>query len=406
MAIDASIPLQIRPIEDPISQYSKLAQLQNMQTQGKLADAQLQGQQRAVERQNKLSQLLSGQYATPDAREQALLQGGFADESLKLGKDRRENVKLDADTGAKKQETGIKANEAIGQTLGALMRIPGVGPQQIAASMQQLVDAGVLPAELAQKIVAGVPQDPAQIPAFLQMGRDRVMSAKEQRSYTDVDANTTANNQTSRANNAASIGIQRDRLNFDKEKDKRDGSAGGKAPAGYRFKPDGSLEAIPGGPAAGKSATATEGERKAATLLKRLEGSQAQLNAALKENPDAAKPGVIASGMRSVGAEALANTTAVGSERQRIEAAQLDMLDAALTLGTGAAYTREQLEGYRKSYFPQIGDTEANVKDKKARLKNVIDAAKIAAGRAGPQGGSGGATGGWDGGDDPLGLRK
>mgnify|MGYP000577767161 CR=1 FL=1 len=39
-----------------------------------------------------------------------------------------------------------------------------------------------------------------------------------------------------------------------------------------------SLEAIPGGPA-GKE-NATEGERKAATLLKRLEGSEAQLEAA------------------------------------------------------------------------------------------------------------------------------
>jgi hypothetical protein len=62
----------------------------------------------------------------------------------------------------------------------------------------------------------------------------------------------------------------------------------------------------------------------------------------------------------------------------------MDMLDAALTLGTGAAYTKEQLEGYRKSYFPQIGDTKDNVRDKKDRLANVIKAAKIAAGRAAP----------------------
>lgn len=177
---------------------------------------------------------------------------------------------------------------------------------------------------------------------------------------------------------------------------------GGKAPTGYRWTADGSLEPIPGGPA-GKTANATEGERKAATLLARLEGSQQQLNAALKENPDAAKPGVVASGLRSMGAEALANTVAVGPERQRVESAQLDMLDAALTLGTGAAYTREQLEGYRRSYFPQIGDSEGQIRDKKVRLQNVINAAKIAAGRAAspvtPQ--TGGATSGWDGGLPP-----
>jgi hypothetical protein len=68
-----------------------------------------------------------------------------------------------------------------------------------------------------------------------------------------------------------------------------------------------------------------------------------------------------------------------------VESAQLDILDAALTLGPGAAYTREQLEGYRRSYFPQIGDSPAAIRDKAARLQNVIEAAKIAAGRAAPQ---------------------
>lgn len=129
-----------------------------------------------------------------------------------------------------------------------------------------------------------------------------------------------------------------------------------------------------------KQDKSTEGERKAATLLLRLGGSQQQLESALKQEPSAAKPGIVASGLRGIGMEALANTVAVGPQRQQIEAAQLDILDAALTLGTGAAYTKEQLEGYRKSYFPQIGDKPATIADKKARLDNVIQAAKIAAG--------------------------
>jgi hypothetical protein len=165
----------------------------------------------------------------------------------------------------------------------------------------------------------------------------------------------------------------------------------GKAPAGYRFKGDGSLEAIPGGPASSKTENATEGERKAATLLQRLEGSQRQLDTALAAAPGAAKPELLSSAVRGAkllpGSEPLANTL-TSEKRQQVEAAQLDMLDAALTLGTGAAYTKEQLEGYRKSYFPQIGDDKATVADKKARLQNVIQAAKIAAGRAAPKGGS------------------
>jgi hypothetical protein len=186
----------------------------------------------------------------------------------------------------------------------------------------------------------------------------------------------------------------------------REANTAGKAPAGYRVSADGrGLEFIPGGPAdparTGEKAP-SEGERKAAILLMRLEGSQKQMNDALKDEPGAAKPELIPSMMRGlpfVGgarAEAPANVM-TGEVRQRVESAQLDMLDAALTLGTGAAYTKEQLEGYRKSYFPQIGDGPKQVADKKDRLDNVIRAARVAAGRAAPQGASNtGNTGGWE----------
>ena len=132
--------------------------------------------------------------------------------------------------------------------------------------------------------------------------------------------------------------------------------------------------------ATGKEGGATEGERKAATLLQRLQFSESQLTEALVNNPNAAKPGVFASAVAMLSTP-LANSL-TPEARQRVQSAQLDILDAALTLGTGAAYTREQLEGYRDAYFPQIGDKPNQIKDKQARLNNVISAAKIAAGKA------------------------
>ncbi len=140
---------------------------------------------------------------------------------------------------------------------------------------------------------------------------------------------------------------------------------------------------MPKGAGAG-AGNATEGERKAATLLQRMQGSEAQLEAALKLDKTAAKPGLVSSGLRSLGMDTVANTV-TPENRQKVEAAQLDILDAALTLGTGAAYTKEQLEGYRKSYFPQLGDKPETVRDKQERLNNVLGAARIAAGRAGGQ---------------------
>ena len=126
-------------------------------------------------------------------------------------------------------------------------------------------------------------------------------------------------------------------------------------------------------------ASLSEGERKAATLLQRLQFSQQQLNNVLKANPDAAKPEYLPTFIEGI-SETGANL--IRSEpRQQIETAQMDLLDAALTLGTGASYTKEQLKGYSSSYFPKIGDSPNTIKDKEARLANIVEAAKIAAGR-------------------------
>lgn len=179
----------------------------------------------------------------------------------------------------------------------------------------------------------------------------------------------------------AQLAIERARLDLDRKK----ASQGEKPPSGYRQNADGSLEFIPGGPAdpatGQRNAVPTEGERKAGTLLQRLEFSQQQLADAVTEAPGAAKPELDAEFLRKIGGDTTANLATSGN-RQRVEAAQLDLLDAALTLGTGAAYTKEQLKGYARSYFPQIGDDEKTVKDKQDRLQNVIEAARIAAGRA------------------------
>jgi len=126
-------------------------------------------------------------------------------------------------------------------------------------------------------------------------------------------------------------------------------------------------------------ASMSEGERKASTLLKRLQFSQQQLKNVLETNPEAAKPEYLPTFLEGI-SETGANL--IRSEpRQQIETAQEDLLDAALTLGTGASYTKEQLKGYSSSYFPKIGDSPKTIRDKEARLANIVEAAKIAAGR-------------------------
>jgi hypothetical protein len=132
------------------------------------------------------------------------------------------------------------------------------------------------------------------------------------------------------------------------------------------------------------NANATEGERTAGILANRLDFAQSQINDILKATPEAQSPGALPTMLEGAGMDYLARVSNP-AERQIIEAAQDDMLDAALTLGTGAAYTAEQLKGYRRSYFPQLGDDQKTIEAKASRLKNLLDAAYTKAGRGAPE---------------------
>jgi hypothetical protein len=129
----------------------------------------------------------------------------------------------------------------------------------------------------------------------------------------------------------------------------------------------------------------SEGERKSAVLASRLNFSVGQMNEAIGADPKAAMPSTTAEIARFVSRTDFLPNKLTTEKRQIVEAAQLDILDAALTLGTGAAYTREQLESYRRAYFPQLEDKPAQIKTKQERLNNLLKSAEVASGRAAGQ---------------------
>jgi hypothetical protein len=163
----------------------------------------------------------------------------------------------------------------------------------------------------------------------------------------------------------------------------------GAPPSGFMWTPEGNLTYIPGGPADPAVASAnryhvpTEDERRSAGLAVRMENALAVMNKVGDANKDSLKPSVgaaVAGSIPMLG-ETLRNVVNT-TDRQRIESAQRDALDAALTLATGAAYTKEQLNGLLRSYFPQIGDSDTTIAEKQARFQSVIETARIRAGRA------------------------
>lgn len=130
-------------------------------------------------------------------------------------------------------------------------------------------------------------------------------------------------------------------------------------------------------------ADTTESEKTAGFLATRVAGGLKELQRITSQNKDAAKPTFGVEAVRSIFGDTAANYL-TDADRQQVVAAQRDILDAALTLGTGAAYTAEQLEGYRQAYFPQLGDDDATIKGKQQRLQQLLESAKVKAGRSAP----------------------
>jgi len=128
----------------------------------------------------------------------------------------------------------------------------------------------------------------------------------------------------------------------------------------------------------------SESERTAGFLTNRVVNSLNQLQRVVGANPTAASPNFGAEAIKFLTGSDYLKNLANPDTRQQVEAAQLEILDAALTLGTGAAYTKEQLENYRKSYFPELGNKPATIKDKQERLQSLLNSAMIKAGRAAP----------------------
>lgn len=219
MPIDTSMysTLKAPEIESPVNALSKIAMLRHYQNENALVDMTMQDKQRAINDQNALTSAIRSNLG-PDGTinhtgvVNALAQGGsghliqtYQQQLLgnrkteaEIGKTTAEGGKATAEAGQIDNNVAVKRMETVGQTLGALSEIPGgATPQHITNAVQHLVDIGVIDPTKAGAIIQQMPQDPAQIKAWLKMGQQRVMSAKDQMSFTTPDANTVANNKTS-----------------------------------------------------------------------------------------------------------------------------------------------------------------------------------------------------------------
>ena len=133
-----------------------------------------------------------------------------------------------------------------------------------------------------------------------------------------------------------------------------------KPPAGYRFKADGTLETIPGGPAAnGKGLTESQG--KATAYLGQMRAAEETL-AQLGGAQDTLK-GQVGVSLARGGANIMA-----GPKSQQVNQAQEQWAESFLRFKTGAAATEAEVKRNINTFFPKFGDGR-DVVLQKARMR-------------------------------------
>jgi hypothetical protein len=133
----------------------------------------------------------------------------------------------------------------------------------------------------------------------------------------------------------------------------------------------------------------TETQAKFGYNARRVAGSLAKVNEVLAKDPGASSSwaletfseGPIAS---RTGMDVLARNK-VNPNAQIVRNNMVDAIDAVITLGTGAAYTKEQLEAARATYMPRPGEPADVKQDKFRKLLEVYDQAKTNARTAGEE---------------------
>ncbi len=142
---------------------------------------------------------------------------------------------------------------------------------------------------------------------------------------------------------------------------------------------EGKTEGYPG------SDGGTVDEKKIATLVTRIAGGFSDIQGVIRNDPSAQEPGIIETMRGGLAPGGLLGTPVrmiAGGNRRTVADAEGDVLDALLTLGTGAAYSPEQLASQKAGYFPQYTDSDEEKAVKNRRLQRLIVAAQANAGPA------------------------
>ena len=363
--VNASIPLQVRPVElpDQLSQYARLAQLQGLQGQQKLQDMQIKQAETETADNERLKQLFAGTQAGTD---------GTYDINSLAPKAMAISPKLG---GAIVKQFGELNTQALNQQKikieGALQHFDVVGRLMSGVSNQQTYDAAV-----AQMKSLGM--DTSQIspqydPAAIKMNEMRAMSIKDQlvqQHQALTLAETQRHNQVSEGNQSADLGIRREQLNNTISNNTKTNDLKERELKVKEREQSGK--------------PATESQAKANAFGQEMDAALKDADAALVEM-NSNKPGMIS--------QAAGNLPLIGKTAQAVVSSPAEqkylnamrrLITAKLRADSGATITQSEIDEQLDQMLPKLTDSKEVVAQKRAALGTAVQSVKSRGNQAMP----------------------
>lgn len=389
-------------------------ELEQQQLADRLRRAQLLQQTQAPQ-----GQMVSGHYVNPSITQylaQGLRQylGGKEERSVqdeqKALVGRREQAIADALRGFAEKSQGRPADmlpeDQAGPVRGAMAPdMQGAFAQLMAAPDPALRQAGMRGVVEMPQIQAQAEQRKADLAfrqeeaaATRQAREDQLKLAHQQRMEL-MQSQNASREQMAQAQREFQAQMQQERIAANAALKSAVGSmAGGpmgKPPAGYRFTPDGNLEAIPGGPAANKAGEKplTEGQAKGSLYLGQMRSATEELGKLPSASPTA-----------TAAAGSTFTNWATPANAQKVAQLQNQWAEAYLRAKTGAAATEGEVNLNKRTFFPVVGDSAAVIQQK-AKMREQAERDMVPVAGPGAANAGGGASGSWDAPAMPQGFK-
>ena len=129
------------------------------------------------------------------------------------------------------------------------------------------------------------------------------------------------------------------------------------------------------------SAKPTEGQNQAAGWLLQATTAYNNITDVLRENPDAASPGIVSSTVKATLGDTAANYIRSPAQ-QRFAQAASSFAEAALRAATGAGVNESEAEQKIREITPQLGDSDEAVAQKMASMQMYLESLRLRAGPA------------------------